>query len=373
MSTRPIRVLLGSDLVALRVSSRSTFRVHDARGRTVKLPATRWRLTGAMRLHGSHLHPPLRFVAGRTPLVLNGHGYRGQLVVYRNGSRLSVVDELPLERYLRGVVPWEMPWYWQPDALRAQAVAARSYALAVGHQGRIYDVVATTADQVYGGIRAEHAATNLAVGATAGLVVTWHGKPALTYYSSTSGGRTEAVADAFPQVEPRPYLVAVPDPYDGISPHHRWGPLRFAPRALARRLGVPSVRHLTLARNSSGRVATVTVAWTRGRRTFSGGDVERLLELPSTWFAFGPLRGAAAAPEPLHGYLAVLASLPAGSSTARSLARIKARVPDAQAVDSSAFPALRAGFIVICAGPYASAGDASAAAARVSGAYVRHV
>ena len=64
--------------------------------------------------------------------------------------------------------------------------------------------------------------TNVAVGATAGKVLTWKGRVALTYYSSTSGGRTEAVADAFPQVPAVPYLVAVSDPYDGLSPHHRY-------------------------------------------------------------------------------------------------------------------------------------------------------
>ena len=374
---RRIRVLLQENRNAVGISSRSSFLVRDARGWRLRLRAGRWRVGLDLRVRRHNLRAPLRFVPGRSPLVLGGRGYRGDLVVHFESDGLAVVNALPLERYLRGVVPWEMPWYWERAALRAQAVAARSYALAVGRQGLIYDVVSTTADQVYGGIEAEHPSTNRAIGATTGLVVTWKGEPALTYYSSTSGGRTEASADAFPRVGALPYLLSVPDPYDSISPHHRWGPLRFKPRTLAERLGVPKVDRLALHRNGSGRVATLTVAWGSGRRTFSGGEVEQLLRLPSTWFAVRALGGKVSdTGAPVlreHGYLAVLATLQAGSSPSRTLERVRARVPGARAVDSSAYPALRPGFVVICAGPYAKPSAATEVAARVQGAYVRRV
>jgi stage II sporulation protein D len=270
-----------------------------------------------------------------------------------------------------------MPHDWAPAALRAQAVAARSYALATLEPAERYDLVADARDQMYGGIEAETPPTNLAVGATAGKVLTWDGHVALTYYSSTSGGRTEAVADAFPQVSPVPYLVAVADPYDALSPHHRWGPFRFRPQTLAKRLGVPAVERLEVRRNASGRVADLRVTWRRGSRTLSGRDVERLLSLPSTWFMVSP-GGAVTRPSvrttrPAHGYLAVLASLPAGSSPARALARARRAVPDARAVDSSAFAALRPGLVVIAAGPFRSRTGAAQRAARISGAYVRKV
>src|SRR5439155_432638 len=129
----------------------------------------------------------------------------------------------------RGVVPWEMPHRWNPEALKTQAVAARSYALATLKRGRPFDLFADTRDQVYGGIRAESDATNAAIGATAGQVLTYAGRPALTYYFSTSGGRTAAAIDVLPWAPRVPYLVSVADPYDGLSPHHAWR-LTFTPR-----------------------------------------------------------------------------------------------------------------------------------------------
>jgi SpoIID/LytB domain protein len=270
-----------------------------------------------------------------------------------------------------------MPHDWAAAALRAQAVAARSYALATLDPDGRYDLVSDARDQMYGGIAAETAPTNLAVGATAGKVLTWKGKVALTYYSSTSGGRTEAVADAFPQVPAVPYLVAVSDPYDSLSPHHRWGPLRFRPRALARRLGVPAVERIAVHRNASGRVAALVVHWQRGSRTLTGGEVEHLLALPSTWFMVSPggafTRSSLPAQLPEHGYLTVFASLPHGSSAKAALARARRVVPDARAVDSSAFATLRPGLVVIAAGPFAKSADAKERAARVPGAYIRHV
>jgi stage II sporulation protein D len=357
---RPIRVLLTQDAERVRISARSAFLVRGARGRTVRISRPALTLTLPLHVAGRTLRPPFRFVAGGTPLRLDGRSYRGDLVVHELDGRIAVVNELPLERYLRGVVPWEMPWYWQPHALEAQAVAARSYALAVGRQG-----------QMYGGIEAERATTNRAVGATAGQVLTWRGRPALTYYSSTSGGRTAAVTDAFPNVAPVPYLVAVSDPYDALSPHHRWGPKRFRRAQLARRLGVPAVRTLTVRRNASGRVAALTVAWSHGKRTLSGGEVEHLLKLPSTWFVVHPSGTSTPARE--HGYLAILASLPAGSSSTQALAWVRREVPEARAAESSEFPALRPGLLVVCAGPYARSERAAAVARRVPGAYIRHV
>jgi stage II sporulation protein D len=288
------------------------------------------------------------------------------------------VNEVLLERYLRGVVPWEMPHDWQPEALRAQAVAARSYARATSNPGGRYDLVSDTRDQMYGGIEAETPETNLAVGATAGQVLTWDGEVALTYYSSTSGGRTESVSDAF-HVQPVPYLRAVADPYDTLSPHHKWGPFRFAPGVLAKKLGVPAVEKLRVKRNASGRVADLVVRWRTGSRVITGRDVEHALSLPSTWFVVSPRAGAAvsrpSAPpaRPVHGWLAVLASLPHGASPKLALVHARKTVPEARVVDSSAFAGLRPGLVVVVAGPFALRADALADAARVSGAFVRHV
>jgi stage II sporulation protein D len=373
-----VRVLLAEGKARVVLGSRAPFLVRDGHGTRIRLAAGRHTVGPGLRLGGKRLVAPVRVVPGLAPVSVRGRGYRGELLLYRSAAALQVVNEVLLERYLRGVVPWEMPHDWAADALRAQAVAARSYALATSNPGGRYDLVSDTRDQMYGGIEAETPETNLAVGATAGQVLTWNGEVALTYYSSTSGGRTEAVSDAF-HVPPVPYLRAVADPYDTLSPHHRWGPFRFAPGVLAKKLGVPAVEKLRVRRNASGRVANLVVRWRTGSRILSGRDVEHLLSLPSTWFLVSPRAGGAltrptvAPVRPVHGWLAVLASLPHGASPKLALARARKVVPDARAVDSSAFAGLRPGLVVIAAGPFASRPDAQADADRVSGAYVRHV
>ena len=245
----------------------------------------------------------------RPPLLVDGKAYRGDLLVHRRGGTLTVVNRLPLDRYLRGVVPWEMPDDWHPQALRAQAVVARSYALATLKPGTIFDLYSDTRSQVYGGIEAEAVSTNRAVGATAGRVLFWDGRVATTFYHSTSGGRTISVGEAWPDATPVPYLVSVPDPYDRISKLHRWGPVRLTPAEAAKRLG-GAVRDLLVERGPSGRAAEVTIKGREGARLMPSQDFRRALDLRSTWFNVRvlaldpPLRRALAnRPVTLHGFV----------------------------------------------------------------------
>ena len=114
-----------------------------------------------------------------------------------------------------------MPSSWPKAALRAQAVAARSYALATSGAGD-FDVYDDMRSQVYGGKDSETARTNKAAKRTSGLVVRHGRKVATTYFFSTSGGQTESVQNGFPGAAPAGYLKSVPDPYDGASPYHKW-------------------------------------------------------------------------------------------------------------------------------------------------------
>src|SRR5436305_14959481 len=107
---------------------------------------------------------------------------------------------------------------------------------------------------MYGGIRAEPTHTSLAIGATAGQVLTYGGHVIVAYYSSTSGGRTAAVQDGFPGHAPEPYLVSVPDPYDSISPHHAWPTTVLSPTRIAATLGLSGVRDAVATYDGSGRV-----------------------------------------------------------------------------------------------------------------------
>src|SRR5437764_248836 len=145
-------------------------------------------------------------------------GYRGSLRVKTTGSALQVVNVLGLESYLLGVVPSEMPNRWPAEALAAQAVVARTYALAHLAKGGDYDLYPDTRSQVYGGIAAEAPSSNAAVNETANQIVLYDGEPANTFFSSSSGGKTANVQDVWSS-PPVPYLVSVPDPYDTLSPH----------------------------------------------------------------------------------------------------------------------------------------------------------
>jgi len=180
-----------------------------------------------------------------------------------------------------------MPHTWAPEALKAQAVAARSYAV-TSKRASAFDVYPDTRDQVYLGVDHEQPETNAAVDATARQVVLYNGQAARTYFFSTSGGRTAAAQDVWGKAVP--YLVSVPDPYDSISPYHDWGPFGFSAAKLARVLHVPKpIEDVQTALNSSGRVLTLTVLTPLGPHLFDGGALRQILGLRSTWFTIGVL------------------------------------------------------------------------------------
>jgi stage II sporulation protein D len=296
-----IRVLLAVGAKTLAVGSAAPFRVRDGLGEVYELdagtqrfgPGLRVRETGHKKL--TKLEGPLVFLAGSEPLTLKGRAYRGELRVVVEKGRLRAINNVGLEAYLYGVVPSEMPHYWPAEALKAQAVAARSYALATRKNGD-FDVYSDVRSQVYRGIPEEETPTNEAIDDTAGLVVTYQGQVAYTYFFSTSGGRTATVTDVWPSAKPIPYLVSVADPYDSVSPYHRWGPFVFTAKAARAKLKVPGpLRDLRPTITPSGRVGALTAVGPSVQTEVKGGDVRRLLGLRSTWFRVGML--ALARPE----------------------------------------------------------------------------
>ncbi len=196
----------------------------------------------------------------------------------------SHVKRVPLERYVRGVVAAEMSPSWPLAALEAQAVASRTYALTSHAGGSRFDVYSDTRSQVYRGVAAETAATNAAVNATAGQIVLYAGKPAVTYFFASSGGMTEDVQNGFPGSEPEPWLVGVADPYEG--PAHDWKvDLSFAPPAdRLHGLFKGAFRGIeVLKRGVSPRILTARVLGTAGATLVSGPELAGRLGLNSTW------------------------------------------------------------------------------------------
>jgi stage II sporulation protein D len=290
-----VRVLLAENVATLNVGSAAGFRVRDGSGAIHELPAGALALAPGLRLNVGagglrQLAGPLVFTAGAAPLRLNGRRYRGSLEIAAAGGRLRAINAVALDAYLFGVVPREVPAGWPEEALKAQAVAARSYALAVRRSGP-FDLYADVRSQVYGGLDAEQPATTAAVLATAGEVVLHEGRVATTFFFSTSGGRTANVADAWPGSAPVPYLVSVPDPHDAVSPHHTWGPVPVAPARLRAALGARSLLlDVRTTTNASGRVGRVVGVTAAGEVSAPAAGVRTRLGLRSTWFRIGLLR-----------------------------------------------------------------------------------
>lgn len=230
--------------------------------------------------------------AGGRPVTLvtpsGDRPYRGRLRhAPAPGGGHDTVNLLPLDGYLRGVVPLEMPASWSAEAVRTQAVAARTYAAyeRAHPWSRHAQLCDTTSCQVYGGVAAEHAASDAAVAATKGVVLLDGGEPAFTQFSSSSGGWTSAGSV--------PYLRAVEDPYDGWSgnPVHDWT-LRLDDARFER--AWPRLGQLTRIRVTKrdgngdwgGRIGSVTLVGSKATVVVSGDTLRSVLGLRSTYLTF---------------------------------------------------------------------------------------
>lgn len=292
-----VRVLVASGRRSVRIGSTVAFRVRDAASTVVQLPAGDLVVTPDLKVAvdgiPTPLAGPLTFRPGKgAPLLVDGKGYRGDLRVSVVDGALQVVDHVGLDAYLLGVVPGEVPREWPGEALKAQAVAARSYALASLVKGRQWDLYADVRSQVYYGVGQEDPATTAAVKATRGEVLTYAGKVVTAFYYSSSGGRTAASADVFGV--PVAYLQSVDDPWDDVSPFHRWEPRAFTAAALGKAFGLTSaVTDVSAVETASGRPASVLLTLRNGTTAeFRAADVRARLGLRSTAFRLGILRFA---------------------------------------------------------------------------------
>ena len=211
------------------------------------------------------------------------------------------VKRVPLDRYVRGVIGAEMSSSWPAAALEAQAVASRTYALTDHAGGSRFDVYSDTRSQVYRGAAAESAATNAAVAATAGQILLYGGKPAITYFFASSGGMTESVQNGFPGAEAQPWLVGVIDPFEGAS--SRWKvelPFSVAARRL-RGLYRGTFHGIeVLERGASPRILSARVLGTAAASVVDGPTLAGRLGLSSTWAYFDVRTGTALKQEPDH-------------------------------------------------------------------------
>ena len=244
--------------------------------------------------------------------------YRGELVFTATDSGVMVVNRLPVEDYLRGVVPLELPVRNPAEraALEAQAIAARSYAYVRVPGGMVeapvsgFNLVSTVQNQVYGGADAEHPVVNEAIDRTAGLVLRYNGLIVDAPYSSSCGGRSATPSEAWKGARDEPYLQNVDDldprtgkPYCDISPRNHWhaefdeGQLREIVRRALQAGGAAEPRPAAVhsftvpGRSRSGRAASVVLRTERGDVTIAARDIRAVMRdargaiLSSTYFS----------------------------------------------------------------------------------------
>jgi stage II sporulation protein D len=289
---RQIRVLLGSSFHAVEFSRSRRACGHDLKpGRTYRA------VTGGSRVKLERGNGK-RIARCGGKLVAKGSGgririggegkFRGDLVAAASSRKLLIVNQLALDDYVAGVIANEMPSSWPLDALQAQALAARSYALSTAAAGP-FDVYDDTRSQVYGGLASETKRTNRAVRRSKRQVLEYRGDVITAYFSSSSGGRTENVEYGFPGASPQPYLKSVKDPYDDASPDHRWR-LRYSRHGVEAALsGLVKGRFKRIKvtkRGVSPRIVAAKVVGSGGATRVSGSDLRSRFSGRSTWMTF---------------------------------------------------------------------------------------
>ncbi|MGB3310033.1 MAG: SpoIID/LytB domain-containing protein [Nodosilinea sp.] len=215
-------------------------------------------------------------------VFINDKWYRGRVLVVPIDGKVTAVNWVDIDAYLYGVVGSEMPASWPQEALKAQAVAARSYALYKRDrtQGDLFDVGGTTAHQVYRGLAAETPSVQSAVNATQGQVLTYGGRVIEAVFHSASGGHTENSEDIWQRASP--YLRGVAD-YDQDAPVFQWSETFSAQQIEQRITGIGRLQSVATERATPrGRIVSVRLQGSRGSRVLTGTELRQALDLRST-------------------------------------------------------------------------------------------
>ncbi len=311
-----LRVLLSDDVPRLDVRADSSLWVTDAKGRTQTLralvqvvAAEAGFLLNGVRMQTEQLtlrggeqglvltFPRLARKANGAAMSSGDSGMEiavsGVVHLVRKGKGFSVLNRVDLEEYVKGVVPAEVSSTWHPEMLKAQAVAARTYALyqQMLSATREYDVVATVQDQVYRGKQGIDAGILRAVEETRGLVITYHDAPIYAAFSSTSAGLTEDAMNVWSK--DYPYLKGVECPFDLMSPYYQWKS-SFKIDTLEQGLrqqgfSTGTITTMTpLSFSRGGRVATLRILHSGGELVLRGEELRKAVGytiIPSTQFA----------------------------------------------------------------------------------------
>lgn len=315
-AAQSIRVLLSADVSQLDIRGEGALWVADIKGHgqamrasiQVAVAGTGFLMNGVrmqteqLTLHGGERGLTLTFPRpARRPngsAILSGDSgteisLSGIVHLVRRGKGFLVINRVDLEEYVKGVVPAEVSSAWHPEMLKAQAVAARTYALyqQMLSATRDYDVAATIQDQVYRGKQGIDAGILRAVDDTRGLVVTYQDAPIYAAFSSTAAGLTEDAMNVWSKEYP--YLKGVECPFDLTSPYYQWKS-SFKVDTLEQNLrqqgfSVGTIATMTpLSFSRGGRVAKLRILHSGGELVLRGEELRKAVGytiIPSTQFA----------------------------------------------------------------------------------------
>ncbi len=302
VSNVTIRVRLRSGLSSVKISCPSAFTVKGT-GSAVTIPAGTTATTtstgSAYRVVAGSLSKDFSAAPTFTPTKgslrlltktdLGDTGpYRGTIRVAHIGGGLMIINHVPLESYLRGVIPHEVSPSWPAEALNAQACAARAFALGSRQSGEAWDVYCDVRDQAYVGVGIEDSRTDAAVKRTAGITPSYAGKPILATYFSCSGGHTENIELAWAGASKIAYLKGVSDPYDSYGSLHNWGPVRRSSAQVGNPLAAKGTLRAvyTVKRGTSPRIVKAAIIGSGGTKYIDGGSLRMKLGLNSAWAVF---------------------------------------------------------------------------------------
>jgi stage II sporulation protein D len=293
--TETLRIVLLESRETVRLTSTQSFSVQSGSERLSVQPAFHVAeislRKGIAVNRADSFKKVLTFVPQRGGrLFVNGNPYAGTITIRAKNGGISVVNEVDLEDYLHGVVPSEMPADWSMEALKTQAVISRTYALYQKRKNKNgdYDLPASVLGQVYKGESVHHPRASEAIEKTHGIIATYNGEAALTFFHSTSAGPTEDANERW-GID-LPYLKGASCPLDFASPYYQWTreiPLSDLEKALSA-MGVGVIATIApFSYSRAGRTLMVRILHSRGETLVKGEDLRKLLgykTLPSTNF-----------------------------------------------------------------------------------------
>ncbi|MEW6527320.1 MAG: SpoIID/LytB domain-containing protein [Spirochaetota bacterium] len=273
-----IKILLLRDQLKVEI-------VTTAKTKVIQLPNNTIVYNGDAKrfvVFDNQLTQPLQFESWNNEIQVNGIPVRGIIQLHPVVGKIQVVNVLKMHEYLYGVLPSEIMSGWPEEVLKAQAVAARTYAYyhLMKNNSTYFDLDATNNFQVYKGKAVETEATNKAVDATSGIIMTYNNKPILAYFHSTCGGKTTDDKYVW-QGEDLPYLTSVVCPYCKNSPNYSWQvelTLNEIYEALVKRYKtVGKIKAITLGREDT-RVTVIKIEHDNGIIRMSGNDFRLLFD-----------------------------------------------------------------------------------------------